>query len=152
MRKGPVFKSNAQCPRSETTGTEIAVIAEHPSVLLNTAAVGNWVTVGWLTDIFSGRRTPHSISFENKVLKTICGFFFSLKSTSFGPTQGPVRVICAACALSHNYVISYWTLALSCACDIRWRLFAQHHFCFSQSHAEDRLCFFEPIIDKKQVS
>lgn len=35
MRKGPVFKSNAQGPRSERTGTGIVVIAEDPSVLLN---------------------------------------------------------------------------------------------------------------------
>ena len=58
-------------------------------------------------------RIPRSICFENKVLKKIC-IFFSLKSTSFGPTQSPVRVISAACALSRNYVISYWTLAVLC--------------------------------------
>lgn len=33
-REGPVFESNAQRPRSDRTGTGIAVIVEHPSVLL----------------------------------------------------------------------------------------------------------------------
>lgn len=72
-RKRPCFQK--QCTASEVTKDPnrnfcncrtSQCAAEHCCVF-----VGKWVTAGWLTDIF-GERTPRSISFENKMLKTFC--------------------------------------------------------------------------------